>query len=247
MPVNDIFGTNNGVPPSGGAGGDLSGLYPNPTVAKVAGTTPGAAGLAVLADATNADIADDLAWMYVAAPTGQEVFQPSIAGDSSGNASTSDVLHACYLGYTIRPMTVKHVRCYMTVASGAANQIMEIGLFSTPLAPQLAGQTLTCLAVAADTGVPTNITTCLVGAGVKTNITDFTAVIPAGTHLWAGLRTAFTGGAGTQPTWRRSFPVGDGQVLWVAGAGTIALAGTYVAAVAAIGTQPPWIFATRSW
>lgn len=202
---------------------------------------PGTTGLALLGCATPGAVAVAMGADYTSPH--QTILKSTLTADSSGNASTSGVLHAVYIGYTLRPTTVAHVRCFMTAAMGSANQIGEFALFSSPLAPIEGGQTLTCLAVAADAG----ITTWTVGAGVKTNTAAFTVEIPAGVHLWAGMRTACTGGTGTQPTWRRCFPLGDGQALWLNAAGVIALAGAYVCVPAAIGTQPPNLYASLGW
>jgi len=54
MGISQGGGGGGGGVPSGSAGGDLSGSYPNPSVAKVAGTTPGAFGLTQLDDASQA-------------------------------------------------------------------------------------------------------------------------------------------------------------------------------------------------
>lgn len=223
---------------------ELGGQPLDSDLTAIAALATTAYGRSLLAAATSGAVADILTLGYVG-PHDQDIFTNTLSNDSAGNTSTSGVLHAVYVGKTQRDVTINHIRSYMTLQSAAANQIMEFGLFSTPLPPQAGAQTLTCLAVVADTGVPTNITTCFVTAGLKQNVVALGAVVPAGTHLWVGMRTAFTGGAGTQPTWRRTFPMGDGQSLWVAASGVIALGGTYVAAVSAVGTQPPNMDCTR--
>lgn len=235
MPVNDVFGPT------------LSSLAGQPLdsdLTAIAALSTTAYGRSLLAAADGAAVNTILNLGYMA-PHDQDIFTNTLANDSGGNASTSGVLHAVFVGKTQRPVTINHIRSFVTLVSTSANQIMEFGLFSTPLPPQDVGQTLTCLAVVADTGVPTNITTCLAGVGLKQNVVALGTVVPAGTYLWVGMRTAFTGGTGLQPSWRRTFPVGDGQALWTAAAGVIALGGTYVGAVAAIGTQPPNLDCTR--
>lgn len=101
---------------------------------------------------------------------------------------TSNTAYFVYLGRTIRDITVKFVEFYVN-NSGSGTQNAEVGLFSTPASPNKAGQTLTKLIADATLDA-------LNSGGVKRNTTAFNSgsgyVVPAGTHLWAGIRTAMT-------------------------------------------------------
>jgi len=93
-----------------------------------------------------------------------------------------DTAYWVYLGLTTEALTIKHVE-FAVGTGGTGAQTAEIALASTPLAPNKAAQTLT--KIAAD-GTLSDLT----GTGVMRNTTTLAASVPAGTHLWAGLRTA---------------------------------------------------------
>ena len=103
---------------------------------------------------------------------------PTIAGA----ILTEDTAYFVYLGKTNRKLTATRVLAHVTTG-GTGAQTAEVGLFSTPTAPNRAGQTLTKLVADGTLGD-------LTGTGVLGNTTAFSTDIPAGTHLWAGIRTA---------------------------------------------------------
>jgi len=128
-----------------------------------------------------------------------------------------------YLGQTQRPVTANFVEFAVTVG-GTGAQTAEAGLFSTPLAPNRAGQSLTKL-------VATGTLDALTGTGVMRNTADFNTVIAAGVHLWAGLRTAM---ATNEPTvYGLTGDLSQGQILALAGAGALTGAGPFAGALIA--------------
>jgi hypothetical protein len=94
-------------------------------------------------------------------------------------------------------------------------------LFSSPSAPNKAGQSLTKIET---TGTVDSLT----AVGLKRNTSAFSTQVPAGTHLWAGIRTAM---ATTQPTILGLINDNNqGHVLSLAAAGVLTGAGPWAGA-----------------
>ena len=141
---------------------------------------------------------------------------------STGLLLTSGTAYFVYLGPADADITPQFVEFYLS-AVGLGAQIAEIGFFSTPLGPNKSAQSLTKIVSTA------TVDDLLAGLGVKRNTAAFATVVPAGTHLWAGIRTAM---ATTQPTVTGLInDMAQGQILSTAGAAALTGAGPWAGAI----------------
>lgn len=156
----------------------------------LAGVTPGAGGLALLDDASA-----DAALTTLGFPTtllhdmGQRDWR-SRALIRGGNFQMIEAsAYFVYLGQVARALTPKYVRGLMGTA-GTSTQAAEVGLFTTPLPPNGANQTLTPIPSAFKTALDD-----LTAAGplVRGNSVAMAVALTVGVHLWAGMRTAMAG------------------------------------------------------
>jgi len=122
-------------------------------------------------------------------PSTQSVYTSPLLVVTGGLQTTSGTAYAVYLGQTITSITPVHVAVW-TITAGTGTQTAEIGIFSTPAAPNGSGQTLTKL-------VAGGTSTFLSNSTITKNNGAFSTPIAAGTHIWAVVRTAL---ATTQPT-----------------------------------------------
>jgi len=120
--------------------------------------------------------------------TPNRVFSSWLPNVATAITLTSGTAYFVYLGRTVAALTPKYVEFYVNTA-GTGAQTAEVGFFSSPAAPNKSAQTLTKL-------VSTGTVDSLTSGGVKRNTAAFATAITAGTHLWAGIRTAM---ATTQP------------------------------------------------
>jgi len=130
-----------------------------------------------------------------------------------------------YLGRTTVEFTPKYVEFYVNTA-GSGSQTAEVGLFSSTSPPNKGSLSLSKL-------VSTGSVSSLTSTGVKRNTSAFSTSVPAGTHLWAGIRTAM---ATNQPALAGlCMDFSQGRVLSTASAGALTGAGPWTGAIISLG------------
>lgn len=173
--------------PASGVATNLTGTAAGLTAGdatKVANTTPGAGGLALLDDASADANLTTLGLPTSFALGDQRVLRSRLISNGL-LLLTTDTGYFVFLGTYERAVTVTHVEFAVTTG-GAGTQAAEVALYSSPLPPNKAGQTLTRLG--AGTATVDDLTT----TGVKRNTSSLAQAVSAGTNLWAALRTAMS-------------------------------------------------------
>jgi hypothetical protein len=134
-------------------------------------------------------------------------------------ANVADRAYFLYVGRTARAITPLYVEFFVGTG-GTGAQTAEVGLFSSPAAPNKAAQTLTKIEA---TGTVDDLTT----TGVKRNTNPFSTVVPVGTYLWAGVRFNM---ATTQPAiWNVGNDMGQGAILGYPAAGALTASASFAA------------------
>lgn len=149
----------------------------------------------------------------------------TIAGGMGNVTLGTGIAAWAYIGYVVRDTTLTRVRFFLaTFAVGT--QAAEIAFASTPSAPNGASQVLTKLAA---TGSLPDLT---VATGIlKNNSVLLSCTVPAGTHLWVGIRSAFTG-TPTQPTfYGTGYDLGNGMYLRTTGAAALTGSTSWVGSI----------------
>lgn len=153
--------------------------------------------------------------------TGREMLSPLT--ESGTFLLIEDTAYWVYVGQVVEAVTVKHVE-FVVGTGGTGAQTAEVAIASSPLAPNKANQTLT--KIAAD-GTLSDLT----GTGIMRNTSSMAAAVPAGTHLWAGIRTAMATNEPTLVALTRDWA--HGNILVTATAGALTGSGPWTGALVA--------------
>jgi hypothetical protein len=150
-------------------------------------------------------------------PQSQRVLMSPLNRSGAAKLLVTNTGYFVYVGRVRQAITVARVEFHVTTI-GAGAQTAEVGLFSTTNAPNKTAQSLTKI-------VATSTVDSLITTGVKRNTSSFAQAVAAGTHLWAGIRTAM---ATTQPTIEGlNFDMAQGQIMTATAPGALTGAGPF--------------------
>jgi hypothetical protein len=162
---------------------------------------------------------------YTGLDSAPRIFLSRLPNVATAITLVSNTAYFVYIGRTTQALTVKYVEFFVNT-NGSGDQTAEVGLFSSPSAPNKSNQSLTKLAA---TGTVDSLTT----TGVKRNTSSFNHSVAAGTHLWAGIRTAM---ATTQPALAGlCMDFSQGLALTTASAGVLTAAGPWTGSLIPVG------------
>lgn len=168
---------------------------------------------------TNLDRIDKA--MVFSADQTQRILSSRLPNMGTTITVVSGTAYFVYLGLLTSALTPKHVELFVLTA-GSGAQTAEVGLFSSPAAPNKASQSLTKL-------VSSGTVDAMSSGAVVRNTTAFATLIAAGTHLWAGVRIAM---ATTQPAIAAlCADFTQGRALSTAAAGVLTGAGPWAGAL----------------
>lgn len=149
------------------------------------------------------------------------IYMSPLSPGSAGFLLLTGIAYFVFLGKTPATFTPKFVEFYVGTI-GAGTQTAEVGLFSSPAAPNKANQSLAKI-------VSTGTVDALTSTGVKRNTSAFATSVPVGTFLWAGIRTAMVT---TQPNISGiGFDMAQGQILSTVAAGVLTGVGPWTGAI----------------
>lgn len=176
------------------------------------------------------------AWKFVQSrgsiisPSGHAILLSPLPRGASTLTLVSGTAYWVYLGYNTHRQVMRFVELLIPpAAAGSGAQTAELGLFYSTSPPNRANQTINKIDA---TGTVDDLTT----SGLKRNTSAFTTPVPAGVHLWAGIRTAM---ATTQPSLiSLILDMSQGFVLATAAAGALTGSGPWTGAVIGTGVNP---------
>lgn len=157
---------------------------------------------------------------HLFAPDSQAVGMSPLLHILPSSAVISATAYWVYQGFTAQAITVKFIEAIVASVAGTGAQTAEVAIASSPAAPnKAASQSLTKIAA---TGT---VDSLLVANTLIRNTASLSAVVPASTHLWAGIRIAM---ATTQPQMQGlTADWNQGHILTTAGAGVLTGAGPF--------------------